>query len=77
MILENMFGKNYSFVDRTHENLYGARSYNDLRAYSAEAALSRALGGIHYGFSAEIGLKQGEKVGNLLMKIGSKGASNN
>jgi hypothetical protein len=77
VILENMFGKNYSFVDRTHENLYGSRSYNDLRAYSAEAALSRALGGIHYSFSAEIGLKQGEKVGNLLTKIGSKGASNN
>jgi len=77
VILENVFGKNYSFVDRTHENLYGARSYSDLRAYSAEAALSRALGGIHYNFSAEIGLIQGEKVGKLVAMIGSKGNSNN
>jgi hypothetical protein len=73
VILESVFGKNYSFIDRTHENLYGARSYNNLRAYSAEAALSRALGGIHYTFSADIGLKQGEKIGNLIVPIGSKG----
>ncbi len=69
VILESIFGKNYSFVDRTHENLYGARSYSDLRAYSVEAAKSRVLGGIHYNISATIGLTQGEKVGNLVNTI--------
>lgn len=71
-VLETIFGKNYSFVDRTHENLYGARSYQDLRAYAKDAAKSRILGGIHYKVSAEIGLQQGEKVGNLVNKIGFK-----
>ena len=73
VILESIFGKNYSFVDRTHENLYGAVSYQDLRAYSKEAAESRVFGGIHYSISAEVGLIQGEKVGKLVNQIGFKG----
>jgi hypothetical protein len=73
VVLEKIFGKDYSFVDRTHENLYGTRSYNNLREYAVEAAYSRFLGGIHYNFSAEVGLAQGEKVGNLINKIPFKG----
>jgi hypothetical protein len=68
-VLENIFGKNYSFVDRTHENLYGARSYKNLREYATEAAWSRVLAGIHYKPSADVALAQGEKVGNLVNKI--------
>ena len=77
VVLENIFGKNYAFVDRTHENLYGTRSYNNLREYAVEAANSRFLGGIHYNFSAEVGLAQGEKVGNLINKIQFKGNASN
>ncbi len=76
VVLESIFGNNYSFVDRTHENLYGARTYKNLKAYAVEAAWSRILGGIHYGVSAEVGLAQGEKVGILVNKIGFKGNSN-
>jgi hypothetical protein len=68
-ILENIFGKNYAFVDRTHENLYGARSYESLRAYAEEAARSRVLGGIHYEHSAKVGLAQGDQVGELVDQI--------
>jgi hypothetical protein len=75
VILESIFGKNYSFTDRTHENLYGVRSYENLKEYAVEAANSRFLGGIHYNFSAEAGLIQGEKVGNLVKKIPFKGNS--
>jgi hypothetical protein len=68
-VLENIFGKDYSFVDRTHEDLYGARSYKNLKEYATEAAWSRVLAGIHYKPSADIALAQGEKVGNLVNKI--------
>jgi len=68
-VLENIFGKNYSFVDRTHENLYGARSYENLKEYAAEAAWSRILAGIHYIPSGDLALAQGEKVGDLVNKM--------
>ena len=68
-VLENIFGKNYLFVDRTHENLYGARSYKNLKEYAVEAGWSRVLAGIHYKPSADVALAQGEKVGNLVNKI--------
>jgi hypothetical protein len=68
-VLENIFGKNYSFVDRTHENIHGARSYDNLKAYAAEAARSRVLAGIHYEPSADVALVQGEKVGDLVNKM--------
>ncbi len=72
VVLEGIFGKNYSFTDYTHENLYGVRTYVDLKAYAVEAANSRILGGIHFKRSAEIGLKQGEQVGALVNKIAFK-----
>ena len=68
-VLEGIFGKNQPVTDRTHENLFGARSYNNLKAYAVEAAHSRFLGGIHYSFSAEVGLSQGVQVGNLVNGI--------
>jgi hypothetical protein len=76
-IMESFVGKNYSFVDRTHENLYGARTYESLRAYAEEASKSRVLGGIHYNVSAAIGLMQGEEVGKLVNDIGFKGNPSN
>ena len=71
-VLESIFGKDYALVDRTHENLYGARSYENLKAYATEAAWSRVLAGIHYQFSADVALKQGEGVGALVNKISFK-----
>ena len=68
-VLESIFGTNYSFTDRTHESLYGARTYNSLKAYSDEAGLSRILGGIHYKGSVAAGEKQGEKVGDLINQL--------
>lgn len=73
--LESIFGKNYSFTDRTHENIHGARQYNNLKEYAVEASWSRVLGGIHYNFSAKAGLQQGEKVGYLVNKIRFKGGN--
>lgn len=69
VVLQDIFGENYAFVDRTHELSHGARSYENLEAYAAEAAWSRVLGGIHYKFSSQAGLAQGEKVGALINQI--------
>jgi hypothetical protein len=65
-IMESVFGTHYGFTDRTHESLYGARTYNALVEYSDEAGLSRILGGIHYPASVAAGNAQGEKVGDLV-----------
>jgi hypothetical protein len=66
VVLESFFGKKCSFTDRTHESLYGARTYNTLAEYAAEGAWSRVLGGIHYHPTADDGLIQGKKVGDLV-----------
>jgi hypothetical protein len=67
--LEGTFGKKYSFVDRSHENLHGARSYQTLEAFSTEGGWSRVLGGIHYKPSVDAGFKQGETVADLINKL--------
>ncbi len=77
VVLESMFGKNRSFTDRTHEDLFGARSYANLKEYALEAANSRFLGGLHYTFSADAGLVQGERVGELVLNIPFTGANDN
>lgn len=68
-VLESIFGTSYAFVDRTHENLYGVRSYNNLKEFSDEAGWSRVLGGIHYRSSVEAGRAQGERVGDLINQL--------
>jgi hypothetical protein len=67
--LESIFGTKYQFTDRTHEALYGTRTYNTLKAYSDEAGWSRVIGGIHYVESVKAGDKLGEKVGDLISKL--------
>lgn len=64
--LELALGTNYAFTDKTHEALYGTRSYPTLESYSDEAAWSRVLGGIHYTFSATAGKNQGRQVADLI-----------
>ena len=65
-IMEITFGKHYSFTDKTHQSLYGARTYSSPEAYSDESGWSRVLGGIHYVPSVAAGKKQGENVANLI-----------
>lgn len=68
-VLEDTFGKNFSFTDNTYESLYGLRHLNSFRDYAEEGAFSRLVGGIHYRFTALEGLKQGERVGKLVNKL--------
>jgi len=74
-VLENIFGRNTPIVDRTHEDLWGTRSYPNIKAYAEEASWSRVLAGIHYRFSAETGLDQGAQVGKKVNMLPFKGYS--
>jgi PAP2 superfamily len=69
VVLEDAFGRQFSFTDHTYDNLYGARSFSSFEEYAKEAAMSRLYGGIHYRFAADEGLKQGKKVGALVNKL--------
>ena len=81
-VLTQIYGDNFQFDDDT-ETAYGlpVRSFDSFRDASAEAAVSRLYGGIHYRAAIEEGLKQGRQVGqfivtNLTMKNNTAQASN-
>ena len=68
VVLTSIFGDNFSFDDDT-ETIYGlpVRSYDSFNKASAEAAISRMYGGIHYRASIEKGLTQGRQVGHYVV----------
>ncbi|MFS4468628.1 vanadium-dependent haloperoxidase [Maribacter sp. 2210JD10-5] len=67
--LTSIFGDNFQFDDDT-EVAYGlpVRSFESFNKAADEAAISRMYGGIHYRAAVEVGVGQGRKIGNLLLK---------
>lgn len=67
--LTEIFGDNFSFEDDT-EVEYGlpVRSFESFKAASAEAAQSRLYGGIHYRAAIDVGLDQGQSLGNYVVQ---------
>lgn len=67
--LTDIFGDNFSFDDDTEVD-YGlpVRSFSSFKDASAEAANSRLYGGIHYRVAIEVGLDQGQALGNFIVK---------
>ena len=67
--LTSLFGENFSFTDST-EVEYGlpVRSFTSFYEASAEAAISRLYGGIHYRPAIDYGVDQGKKVGEFITK---------
>jgi hypothetical protein len=67
MVLTKIFGDNTPFVDDT-ERAWGwpDRKYNNVKQAANEAALSRLYGGIHYREGMEVGITEGEKIGELV-----------
>ncbi|MBT8400735.1 MAG: vanadium-dependent haloperoxidase [Rhodothermia bacterium] len=65
--LTEVYGDNFAFADTT-EVEYGlpVRSFNSFMEASAEAAISRLYGGIHYRPAVEDGVDQGGAVGNYV-----------
>ncbi|MEZ4828899.1 MAG: vanadium-dependent haloperoxidase [Bacteroidia bacterium] len=66
--LTALFGEPFAFVDST-EKEYGLpeRTFNSFLEASAEAAISRMYGGIHYRPACENGVDQGKKVGAFVV----------
>jgi len=66
-LMTDLYGDDYNFTDRTHENrsdIDGTpRNYNSFYEMANEAALSRLYGGIHYDEAIFLGLEQGYAIG--------------
>jgi hypothetical protein len=67
VILTGIFGENFAFDDDT-ELQFGlpVRSFTSFYEASAEAALSRMYGGIHYRAAVDNGLVQGKNIGHFV-----------
>ncbi|WP_276503616.1 vanadium-dependent haloperoxidase [Terrimonas pollutisoli] len=68
LVLTELFGDNFSFVDNT-EKEFGlpARKFRSFRQAAQEAAISRFYGGIHYRDAIENGQEQGTKIGQFII----------
>ena len=68
VVLTDQFGAAFAFTDST-EFAYGlpVRSFPSFEAAAAEAAVSRLYGGIHYRMAIEEGVRQGRRVGELVV----------
>ncbi len=67
--LTDIYGDNFAFDDTT-EVEFGlpVRSFESFKEASAEAAISRLYGGIHYMPAIEDGVGQGRKVGEFVLE---------
>jgi hypothetical protein len=67
--LTDIFGDDFAFDDDT-ELPYGlpVRSFSSFNEASAEAAISRMYGGIHYRAAVEKGLTQGRDLGKFVVE---------
>jgi hypothetical protein len=68
-VLTDEFGDGFAFTDDVEAD-YGLppRSFSSFKEASAEAAISRLYGGIHYRMAIEEGIGQGRKVGELVIQ---------
>ena len=63
-VLADLFGDDYRFVDRTHDDRgLPRRRFTSFTAAADEAGISRLYGGIHYRAAIELGLVQGRTIG--------------
>lgn len=77
-VLEEVFGENYAFTDRTWEGRprdqarqtdFKPRSFTRIWQFAVESADSRFFGGIHTQMDNKAGLEQGKEIGNNVMKL--------
>ena len=66
VIWEDIFGKNYNFVDDTQSNLYGDWSYSSFSELLDNVGRSRTYSGLNFILSAENGINQGTLVGQMV-----------
>lgn len=72
-VLSDLFGYGYSFVDNTHASRTdingGPRAFRSFDEFAAEAAVSRLYGGIHFRDAIDLGVLQGNKVGDEILAL--------
>lgn len=67
--LTSIFGPSFEFRDSSEMDFgLPVRTFKSFKEASSEAAISRLYGGIHYRPAIENGVKQGEKVGKLVVE---------
>lgn len=68
-VLNEMFG-DVPFTDYTHSDRgFAPRSFDTFYELASEAAISRLYGGIHYRAAIELGLEQGECIGQRVNSL--------
>lgn len=68
-VLTKMFGENFAFEDTSDLKYIGMkRNFKSFVQASDEASISRVYGGIHYRFSVDEGVKEGKKVGDMIVE---------
>ena len=66
-VLTDLFGP-MPFTDRTHDDRgFTRRSFASFRDAATEAAISRLYGGIHYRSAVDVGVDQGEAIGQAIL----------
>ena len=69
VIWEDVFGKNYNFVDDSQSNLYGDWSYTSFAELLEDVGQSRSHSGLNFVLSIESGINQGTLVGQLVNEL--------
>jgi len=68
--LAHVFGNDYQLTDHTYDYAgMKPRTYYSFRAMAKEAGDSKIFGGIHYRFSVEAGLQEGNAVADNILKV--------
>ncbi len=71
-ILEEAFGKNYSFIDNTQATLYKTWDYGSFDELLSDVGRSRTHSGLNFKISVDAGIVQGRSIGNKVNKFGFK-----
>jgi hypothetical protein len=75
-VLTSIYGKDFSFTDRTHErDGLTPRSFPSFDAAATEAGISRLYGGIHFRSGIEHGINQGRCIGQHAIAIRTRSST--
>jgi len=69
VVLQNYFGKNYSFIDSVHNSLYGSWQYGSFDELLKDISKSALFSGTEFRFSIDAGINQGLQVGQMINKL--------
>jgi membrane-associated phospholipid phosphatase len=75
-VLTSIFGKDFSFTDRTHErDGLAPRSFPSFDAAAEEAGISRLYGGIHFRAAIDHGINQGRCIGQHAIALRTRSST--